>query len=136
MFKFVKKRSFVNPENPKKEFPSDIKIKVGPKEYEYQKIILASYSPVFRRMLQTDMLEKATGVVNMKEVNPGVIEMMLNFMTNGEIDSTADDDTISDLYDVADMYLIKDLKTLCDDILANPTLEKSSISNSHGLSWQ
>ena len=126
-------RSFVNLE---KEFPSDIKIKVGAKEFGCHKIILASYSPVFRRMLQTDMMEKATGVVNMKEVNPEVIKMMITFMNHGEIDSTADDDTISDLYDIADMYLIKDLKTLCDYILSNPTIEKSSISNSHGLSWQ
>ena len=56
-------------------------------------------------------------------------------MYHGDVDRSANEDTISDLHDLADMYLIKDLKDLCLDILANPTVDKSSISNSHGLRW-
>ena len=59
---------------------TDIKIKCGPSEYHCHKVILASYSPVFRRMFQVDMVEKATGEVNMRDVHPEVVKMMLEWM--------------------------------------------------------
>ena len=114
----------------------DIKIICGPSVYHCHKVILAAYSPVFRRMFQVDMVEKSTGEVNMMDVRPEVCKMMLQWMYDGDIDRWAEDDTISDLHDLADMYLIMDLKDLCLDILANPMVDKSSISNSYGLRWR
>ena len=127
-YKKVRKVSSVN------DF-RDIKIICGPSIYHCHKVILAANSPVFRRMLQVDMVEKTTGEVNMMNVHPEVVKLMLDWMYDGDVDRSADDDTISDLHDLADMYLIKDLKDLCLDILANPTVDKSSISNSRGLRW-
>ena len=115
----------------------DIKIICGPSVYRCDKVILAAYSPVFRRMFQSDMLEKSTGEVKMMDVHPEVCKMMLQWMYDG--DDTirgAEDDTIRDLHDLADMYLIMDLKDLCLDILANPMVDKSSVSNSYGLRWR
>ena len=97
---------------------TEIKIKCGPSEYHCHKVILASYSPVFRRMFQVDMVEKATGEVNMMDVHPEVVKMMLEWMYHGDIDRRTKDDTISDLHDLAEMYLMKDLKDLCLDILS------------------
>ena len=134
MFKKLKKMSSVKMSSVT-EF-RDIKIICGPSVYHCHKVILAANSPVFRRMLQTDMVEKATGEVNMRNVHPEVVKLMLQFMYHNDIDRRADDNTISDLHDLADMYLIKDLKDLCLDILANPMVDKSSISNSYGLRWR
>ena len=97
---------------------TDIKIKCGPSEYHCHKVILAANSPVFRTMFQSDMLEKATGEVNMMDVHPEVVKMMLEWMYHGDIDRRTKDDTISDLHDLAEMYLMKDLKDLCLDILS------------------
>ena len=111
---------------------TDFRIKCGEKIFPVHKIVLASHSPVFRRMMQTDMLEKSFGEVNIKDADPEVIKMMIKFMYTGEIDSSAEDETILRLFYLADYYLIEELKRLCEDILANPTVQESNDQN-YGL---
>ena len=107
---------------------TDFVIRAGSESYDCHRVILASYSPVFRRMLQCDMKEKSTGMVTIEDTKPDVIKAMLNFIYTGEIDRSASDEAIEDLFIFADMYFIEDLKKACDEILANPTIEAASNS--------
>ena len=64
---------------------TDLKIRVGEKTFPVHKIVIASYSPVFRRMLQTDMLEKSTGEISIEDATPEVIKLMIDYIYNGYI---------------------------------------------------
>ena len=108
---------------------TDLKIRVGEKTFPVHKIVIASYSPVFRRMLQTDMLEKSTGEINIEDATPEVIKLMIDYIYNGYIDRSASDEEIDDLSYIGDKYLIDQLRIACFDILADP---KSNFSNSFG----
>ena len=108
---------------------TDLLIRVGEKTFPVHKIVIASYSPVFRRMLQTEMMEKSTGEINIEDATPEVVQMMLEYIYNGNIDPSATDEKIGALSYLGYKYFMKDLTTACDYILANP---KCKISNSYG----
>ena len=105
---------------------TDLKIRVGEKTFPVHKIVIASYSPVFRRMLQTDMLEKSTGEISIEDATPEVIKLMIDYIYHGCIDRSATDEEIVDLSYIGDKYLIEELTMACDYILANP---RCKISN-------
>ncbi len=62
---------------------SDITIKCGEKEFEAHKAILASQSPVFNRMFETDMKEKADNVIEITDVDPSAMSELLAFLYTG-----------------------------------------------------
>ena len=59
---------------------SDITITCGGKIFACHKIILASRSPVFKKMFESDMLEKRTGSVDIKNMTPEVLESLLEYI--------------------------------------------------------
>lgn len=84
---------------------ADVEIKCGNQSFPAHRLILASASPVFAKMLQTDMKEARTRTVLIEDVDPEVVAKALRFMYTGEV---ADDVDIESLgfahkYDITGM---------------------------------
>ena len=73
-------------------------------------------SPVFDRMLETDMSEKETGVIKIQDVTPETVQLMLDFMYTGKLFAQKDtkdkpsDQELIQLLDCAEKYGIDELK--------------------------
>jgi len=94
-----------------KEF-ADITIKCGGKSYECHKNILASRSPVFQAMFKSDMKEKKTGSVAIKNMTPKVLESFLRYIYTGH--DSCIETLAKELLASADLYQIGGLKELCE----------------------
>lgn len=110
---------------------TDVKINVGNKEFLAHKSIL-SRSPVFAAMFSYEMLENRRNIVEIKEVNPNVFEILLKFLYLGEVDeikiTESMNDLLIELMKVADIYQMEDLKTKLADI-AMTTINISNAVN-------
>ncbi|XP_057325979.1 TD and POZ domain-containing protein 2-like [Microplitis mediator] len=118
---------------------TDITIKVKDKEFKAHKIILASQSPVFKKILTTDMKESRENCINLPNIDAEVADELLYFLYHGKVVKAHDDDDIAlQLFETAGMYQIEKLKEICAVILSNKLtvtnvvmlLEISEIHNS------
>jgi hypothetical protein len=75
------------------------------------KAIICARSPVFDKMFSTGMKETLTGKLNIIEFDSVVINELLRFIYCGKVENIADIDI--DLYNAAEKYDIKDLKSRC-----------------------
>ena len=76
------------------------------------KAVLASQSPVFRRMLESDMKEQRTNVIEISDVDQAVISDMLAYIYTG---SAPNLDTLArELLNVANKYKLSGLLTMCE----------------------
>jgi speckle-type POZ protein len=90
---------------------TDVTIKCGGKEFKAHKSVLASQSPVFRKMLGTDMKEKRSNCIEISDCYPMVISEMLAFIYTGsapKIDALA-----KELLAVASKYELTCLFNVC-----------------------
>jgi len=115
-------------ENPMRDFEfafqnknlSDVKIVCGDRIFDCHRIILSSRSLVFRAMFLHGMAEAQTKRVEIKELQPEVVNTMLKFIYTGKmkIDSTDFPPTKpEELLAAADMYDLENLKLICEEIL-------------------
>ena len=88
-------------------------------------------SPVFDRMLETDMSEKETGVIKIVDVTPETVQLMLDFIYTGKLFSKKDpkdkpsDQVLIQLLDCAEKYGIDELK----DQLGRKICEHLTVAN-------
>ena len=95
---------------------SDIELKCGEKVFNCHQVILSAGSPVFKAMFQTDMEEKKTKVVTIKEMEPEVLAQMVYFMYTGESnEQNFTREMAKDLYEAADRYQVAILKIKCEE---------------------
>lgn len=94
---------------------TDFTVKVGEKEIDVHKAILAARSPVFAAMLNHESTSEAkTGVLVIKDVEYSVIKEMLHFIYSGRSSSDLNDQQASDLLIAADKYRLDELKNYCE----------------------
>ncbi|XP_057325639.1 TD and POZ domain-containing protein 1-like [Microplitis mediator] len=99
---------------------SDIVIKVKDEEFKAHKIILASQSPVFKKILTTDMKESRENCINLPNLDAEVAHELLYFLYHGKVVKAHDDDDLAlQLFETAGMYQIEKLKDICAVILSN-----------------
>jgi len=99
-----------------KEF-ADITITCEGRNFKCHKLILASRSPFFKTMFETDMKEKNTGKYEIKFMNVEVFEDLLKYMYSGvapNINSTA-----KELFEAADRCQLSKLRDLCEVTLCS-----------------
>ncbi|GFV63947.1 hypothetical protein TNCV_4130361, partial [Trichonephila clavipes] len=48
-------------------------------------LVLSSQSPVFRRMLESDFSEKATGSILIEDIKPKIVELLLGYIYRGRV---------------------------------------------------
>eukprot|EP00931_Biecheleriopsis_adriatica_P019065 TRINITY_DN13109_c3_g1_i1.p1 TRINITY_DN13109_c3_g1~~TRINITY_DN13109_c3_g1_i1.p1 ORF type:complete len:421 (-),score=46.00 TRINITY_DN13109_c3_g1_i1:221-1483(-) len=67
---------------------ADATVKCGDRTWDVHRVVLAAASPVFRRMFESDFKEgKTSTVVITKDVDPDVIEAILEFVYTGQLAS-------------------------------------------------
>jgi len=104
---------------------SDITITCDDQEFECHKFILASRSPVFKTMFETEMKEKKTGKYEIKCMKVEVFEDLLKYMYSGVAPNI---DTIAkELFLAADQYQIGKLRELCEETLCSQIEIKNCI---------
>ena len=86
---------------------SDVTIKCGNEEFKAHKAILASQSPVFRKMFEVDMKEKQSNVVEISDIDPVVTSDLLAYLYTGTAPNM--DALVKDLLNVANKYEISSL---------------------------
>jgi len=101
---------------------SDVIIICGNKKFECHKSILSSRSPVFKAMFTSNMKEQNAGSVEIKNMNPEVLENLLQYIYTCEASNI--DKLTKELIAAADQYQIEKLKELCEVKLChNMTVE-------------
>ena len=90
---------------------SDVKIKVGSREFHVHRCILSLSSEVFERMFLSDMIETRSNTIEINDISDDICEEMLRFIYCNEIKHL--DINALDLLYAADKYAIETLKTLC-----------------------
>ncbi|XP_071699270.1 BTB/POZ domain-containing protein At4g08455-like [Rutidosis leptorrhynchoides] len=91
------------------------------------KAILASRSPVFRAMLETEMEESRSGTIKLSDVSHNVLCAFVKFLYIAE--TPLDDDMACDLIIFADKYQVKHLKTYCETFLIEKLNWENSLKN-------
>jgi len=95
----------------RKDF-ADVIVMCGNKKFECHKVILSSRSPVFKAILTSNMKEQNMGTVEIKNMNPQVLEDLLSYIYTSyapNIDTLA-----NELFAAADQYQLEKLKELCE----------------------
>ncbi|XP_008553467.1 speckle-type POZ protein-like [Microplitis demolitor] len=93
---------------------SDVVVKVENDEFPAHKLVLASHSPVFRRMFNTDMKEAKENCVNFINFETEVIKEVLKFMYTGKVEAEDDTELVLSVLACANMYQIDKLKIFCE----------------------
>jgi len=91
---------------------SDITVTCGNKEFKCHKIILTSRSQVFKTMLESNMKERETGSIEIKDMKLEVFEDLLRYIYTGEAPNI--DEHAGELFAAADLYQLEHLKELCE----------------------
>ncbi|XP_043468167.1 uncharacterized protein LOC122502276 [Leptopilina heterotoma] len=94
---------------------SDVTFYVGEKTFRGHKMILSAKSPVFDRMLSSEMKEAPTNVVVIEDMEPEVFYEILRYLYTGEANV---EQYAFEILKAADFYNIEDLKTFTENYLA------------------
>ena len=94
---------------------ADVMIKCGDAKFKAHKAILASQSPVFKKMLESDMKEQRTNVIEISDVDQAVISDMLAYLYTGSAPHM--DTLLKELLNVANKYELPQLFAMCENQL-------------------
>ena len=105
---------------------SDIQLIVGEKVLYAHKFILAARSEVFEAMFTQEKKENGENNVKIEDFTCEVVMEMLRYMYTHKINEI--EKMLEDLLTLADKYLLKELKSLCESTLIE-NLSNSNICN-------
>jgi len=94
---------------------SDVKIVCGDRVFDCHRIILSTRSPVFRAMFQNGMTEARTKRVEIKELEPAVVQAMLEYIYTGKMKFSSIKS--EDMLAAAQMYDLRSLKDFNEENL-------------------
>ena len=109
---------------------SDVQIKCGNQTFDAHKFILSARSPVFSRMLQSEMKEKRSGLVDLGDASPDMVSELLKFIYTGSCcvnDKEPDPQIVCDLLQAADKYELENLKEMCQYALISTLTPDNSM---------
>jgi len=95
---------------------SDFKIICGGEKFPCHRAILLARSKVLRAMINSDMKEANSGQLIIKDLEPGIVRIVLKFIYTGEVifDNIA---RALKLLEVGNMYELRGLKNISEDHL-------------------
>jgi len=102
---------------------SDLTLICPDGEIQVHRLIMSGRSPVFNSLLNSDMLEKTSGIVKIEEFNIEVVRAMVLYIYTAKIEDTFDD--IVTLMKIGNKYLIQRLVDDCSKKL----IKLISVSN-------
>merc|ERR1719348_39746 len=94
---------------------SDVQLRCGGQVFDCHQFMLSARSPVFRAMFQSNMMEKETGKVDVKDLHPDVLAEMLSFIYTGKTPNLHK--LAEGLLAAADQYQLEQLKSVCEKSL-------------------
>ena len=103
----------------------DVTVTCGDASFECNKFMLTARSPVFKSMFQHEMKESQTNVVDIKDLEPKVLEDMLKYIHTG--DAPKIKDLAKELLAAADLYQLNQLKNSCQEVLTETLDVENSI---------
>jgi len=103
----------------------DVTVNCGDASLECNKFMLTARSPVFKAMFQHDTKENQTNVVNLKDIEPRVLEEMMLYIHTGDAPNVKQ--LAKELLAVADFYQLNQLKDCCQEVLSETLDAKNSI---------
>ncbi|KAK5875174.1 hypothetical protein CesoFtcFv8_027686 [Champsocephalus esox] len=103
----------------------DCTLKVGDRSFPCHRLIMAACSPYFRDIFFTEDGKEVenTKEVVLEDVNPSILDMVVQYLYSAEIDLT--DDNVQDIISVANRFQIPSVFTVC----VNYLLKKLSLGN-------
>ncbi|XP_058479462.1 kelch-like protein 41b [Solea solea] len=103
----------------------DCNLKVGDRSFPCHRLIMAACSPYFRDVFFTEDGKEVenTHEVVLEDVNPSILDMIIQYLYSAEIDLT--DDNVQDIIAVANRFQIPSVFTVCVNYLQ----KKISLSN-------
>ena len=110
---------------------SDIQIKCQDETFDAHQVILSARSPVFKRMLELDMVEKKRKVIEIKEIDSDIVEEILKYIYTGKCivnDVNVDPPTVKQLLEAANMYQLDSLKAFCGEVLISSLVPDNALS--------
>ncbi|CAL1290838.1 unnamed protein product [Larinioides sclopetarius] len=115
---------------------SDVTLTVGAVNFPAHKVVLAARSPVFARMFENDMIEKKSGIVDVKDIDIAILNMMLTYMYSAKVETLNYDSAVK-LYTAADRYEVIALKEHCSlflklDLSASNACDVLILADMHG----
>ena len=100
------------------------------KEFKAHRNVLSAASPLFVKLLQSDMKEKKEGVARFEEISAPILEGVLEFVYTGSVDIN-DEQNAKDLIIAADYLLLECLKTFSGRFLEQRLTSSNCISTFH-----
>ena len=94
---------------------TDATIRCNDKEFKVHRAILALQSPVFKKMLETDMKEKESEVVDLSDYSEPIVSDLVTYLYTGSAPSIGS--LAYDLLTVASMYELHRLFVMCENEL-------------------
>lgn len=103
----------------------DCTLKVGDRSFPCHRLIMAACSPYFREIFFTEDGKEVenTKEVVLDDVNPSILDMIVQYLYSAEIDLT--DDNVQDIIAVSNRFQIPSVFTVCVNYLQ----KKLSLSN-------
>lgn len=94
---------------------TDVTLRCQEEEFKVHKLILASQSPIFRRMFEVDMKEKSSGIVDISDLSPAAASDLVSFLYSG---SAPNVNTVAvELLNAAKKYELPRLYAICENEL-------------------
>eukprot|EP00092_Neocalanus_flemingeri_P033277 GFUD01036189.1.p1 GENE.GFUD01036189.1~~GFUD01036189.1.p1 ORF type:complete len:367 (-),score=88.61 GFUD01036189.1:75-1175(-) len=90
---------------------SDVVLKCKGEKFHCHRSILGARSAVFSKMFDSDMKEATSGLVVIDDVEPDILEIMVEFVYTGEVTKQVDD--LTKLVYVGDKYELEGLLDFC-----------------------
>lgn len=101
----------------------DVIIKVKEREFVAHRMVLQARSPVFFATFSVDMLEKKTGILYVKDIEPHVFQNVLLYLYTGEV-TGLQSDTFCQIFAFAHKYVLEELKNECVRFIYNNLSEE------------
>lgn len=89
----------------------DCVLKIQDKTFPCHRLVLAASSPFFKAMFLSDLEESKKREIVLKDVEPGVMGMILRYLYSSDISLT--EQNVQDIFMVANMYQIPSIFSVC-----------------------
>lgn len=89
------------------------------KEFTANSNLLSMQSPVFKSMFEADMEEKNNGLVQIYDIEPHILEKLMNFIHRGSFEESLKVGDLLKLLVAADKYCVSSLVSRCYNQISN-----------------